>query len=155
VPGWSVALDDEPPDAAFLVVVTTERVSVVGLVDAAGAWRWWWPAPADRTFSSPRPTADGVLWSSQDRARADAEQLAHVAVLTGEQLGGPGLVEFLVVLGKGRPDRQLAAQVVGRLLDDVEQRGHGADVQLDLDALHAGGSGWITAVRCHCCNAKT
>lgn len=84
VPGWSVALDDEPPDAAFLVVVTTERVSVVGLVDAAGAWRWWWPAPADRTFSSPRPTADGVLWSSQDRARADAEQLAHVRSLDGE-----------------------------------------------------------------------
>jgi hypothetical protein len=108
-----------------------------------------------RRAEQPR-SSESLLCESIEKFRAEqAEQLAHVAVLTGEQLGRPGLVELLVVLREGRADRQVAAEVVRRLLDHIQQRRHGADVQLDLDPFHAAGSGWTTAVRCHCCKAKT
>jgi hypothetical protein len=83
LPRFAVVLADDVPDAAFLVALTDDRTSWVGVVDAAARWRWWWPAPPDRTFSSPRPSGDGVLFSSQDRDRADEVQYAHVVSWDG------------------------------------------------------------------------
>jgi hypothetical protein len=83
VPQFVVSQGDDPPDTRFLVTLTDAVGSVVGVVDAQGRWRWWWEAPPDRTFSSPRPTADGFLWSSQDRERADVDQLAVVRSFDG------------------------------------------------------------------------
>jgi hypothetical protein len=79
LPGWSSALDEDPPSTGLLLTVIASDASHVGLVDADGRWRWWWTAPPDRTLSAARPTADGgLLWSSQDRDRADALQLGHL-----------------------------------------------------------------------------
>jgi hypothetical protein len=83
LPTFRVTLAEEVPESRFLVVLTDPVTSHVGVVDALGRWRWWWPAPATRTFSSPRPTAGGLLWSSQDRERADDVQQAHVVSLDG------------------------------------------------------------------------